>query len=317
MSDQGRWFKLWDSATSDSLIQELPPAMRWAWAAFGVHTKVHGDHGTITIRKSDAVLAAKMGVPLNDLFGVIKVLPNMVFEEQKNRYDELTVTWKNWRKFQVDSTVADRMKTLRSKKRREEKRGELQETTLQKAPKTAPEKARPVAASVPVAKAKTEPEKPYPKPDASTDPMGALVCAYKVLKGHRWDDRSWDKIHQPRARASAKELLGVCGDPYKAHECMKQLVRRFKLAGLSWTFETIIKHAHDWMIGGTNGRDNRTSFSDGADSARDERRSGENGGFASARKILAGIRGVQALQPESETTGRKRDHSHGADEESV
>lgn len=124
MGDQQRWFKLWASAPGDSDIQALAPGLRWAWVAFGVHTKVHGTRGRVVVRRTDAVLAASMGVTVEDLFGTIFALPHMVCEEGKNGHGELTVTWQNWVKYQEDSTQAERQRASRAKRRGEEKRRE-------------------------------------------------------------------------------------------------------------------------------------------------------------------------------------------------
>jgi len=65
--------------------------------------------GTVVSDRGDAMRRCRGGDPL---------------EEWCTRYDTLFVTWKNWKKYQEDSTVAQRMKTLRSKRRREERRRE-------------------------------------------------------------------------------------------------------------------------------------------------------------------------------------------------
>jgi hypothetical protein len=122
MGDQGRWFKLWVTAPSDDSIQALCPALRWAWAALGCYMKVHGTHGRVVLNGSNTVLAAEMGVPAEHLVETIRALPHVHVEEGKNRYGMFTVTWQNWAKYQEDSTVAQRMVALRSKRRREEKR---------------------------------------------------------------------------------------------------------------------------------------------------------------------------------------------------
>ena len=131
MADQKRWFKFWCSAPADDDLQALPPAVRWAWAAFGAYTKEHGTRGKIKVRDSNIVLASQMGVTVDALFDTIKLLPHMTFEEGKNRHDELTVTWHNWVKYQEDTTQAARQQTSRTKRRGEERRirGEKEEKT--------------------------------------------------------------------------------------------------------------------------------------------------------------------------------------------
>jgi len=78
VADQKRWFKLWDSATGDDALQTLPPAVRWAWAALGAYTKMHGTNGRVTISQTNAVLAAKMGVSPDALLVTVRMLPNVV-----------------------------------------------------------------------------------------------------------------------------------------------------------------------------------------------------------------------------------------------
>lgn len=139
MGDQQKWFKFWCSAPSDDDLQALPPATRWAWAAFGAYTKEHGTKGKIIVRPSNASLAAQMGVTLESLSETIKVLPHIDVEEGENRNGELTVTWHNWNKYQGDSTVADRQKRWRDKNRNglrgEEIRGDKKRGDKSNSPK--------------------------------------------------------------------------------------------------------------------------------------------------------------------------------------
>lgn len=122
MADQQRWFKFWHSALSDHHLNCLSVADRWGWVVLGAHTKTHGTHGKVVLSCRDTVLAAAMGVPPETLKDVIKRLPHVDVTERKNHDGEFTVTWRNWIKYQEDSTVAGRMRKLRSKKRREERR---------------------------------------------------------------------------------------------------------------------------------------------------------------------------------------------------
>ena len=120
MADQKRWFKLWCSAPSDDDILSLPPELRWAWAALGCYTKEHGTKGEVKVSESNLVLAAQMGIPITLLKKTISMLPHMSIQESENRNGSFAVTWHNWRKYQEDSTAAERQQTLRSKKRGEE-----------------------------------------------------------------------------------------------------------------------------------------------------------------------------------------------------
>lgn len=122
MSDQKRWFKFWHSALSDDRLMSLGVEYRWVWVALGAHCKVHGERGSVKINPENQVLAAQLGVSGPRMRSVIEVLPHIHIEEGKRDNGEFTVTFKNWRRFQEDSTVAKRVACLRLKRRGEEKR---------------------------------------------------------------------------------------------------------------------------------------------------------------------------------------------------
>lgn len=128
MADQQRWFKLWYSALADDHLQDLSGAERWAWVALGAYTKMHGTRGRVLISPKNTALASAMDIPKHALLETIKRLPHVVVEEGQNVNGHFSVTWKNWNKYQVDSTVAQRVSSLRSKRRGEEKRKRGEET---------------------------------------------------------------------------------------------------------------------------------------------------------------------------------------------
>lgn len=118
MADQARWFKFWCTAPYDDHLLRLSVADRWAWAVLGAYTKAHGTRGSVQLSESNTVLAAAMGIDVTVLFVTCARLPHLSVQKSDN--GEITVTWKNWTKYQEDSTVAERVSRLRSKKRREE-----------------------------------------------------------------------------------------------------------------------------------------------------------------------------------------------------
>lgn len=124
MSDQKRWFKLWHSALSDPDLIALPPEIRWAWAALGAYTNEHGTNGRIKIIPPNPYLSAVCGVTDDALLATIKLLPHIDIEEGKNGDGSWNVTWRNWYKYQVDSSASRTSQWRRSKRRGEEKRRE-------------------------------------------------------------------------------------------------------------------------------------------------------------------------------------------------
>lgn len=138
MADQSHWFKLWCSAPGDDSLQRLPVPLRWAWASLGAHTKRHGTGGVIRLSESNAVLRAEMGLEKDTLIvTACLALPHIKVSIQN--HGEFTVTWRNWTRYQEDSTGAERQAKSRMKRRdrgqengakvteQEEKRREVEE----------------------------------------------------------------------------------------------------------------------------------------------------------------------------------------------
>jgi hypothetical protein len=86
-----------------------------------------------------------------------------------------------------------------------------------------------------------------PDPKDEKQWLHCLVFSYKTLKGVEWDDRHWDAANWGRSAKAAKILLGICGELRRADTCMVELAQGFEDQELSWTLETICRHAHDWM----------------------------------------------------------------------
>ena len=281
MSDQKKWFKLWHSALSDDALCRLPTSVRWAWVALGAHTKVHGERGVVKISGTNSVLAAQMGVAVDVLKDTILMLPHIHVGDENCDNGEFTVTWKNWRYFQEDSTVASRVSRLRSKRRGEEKRGEESRITpisgatpplklggesgFKKTPKPKHNPPKAVA-SVPLESTQTNgnganlafgggggspTHKDQQKPYRIETPGQEVVVAYKVLKGVEIEDRGWDRIYYPRFKRQAEDLLRFfAGDLSTSLKCLAGVSDWAGKKGLDWTLETVVKRASDWKTGG-------------------------------------------------------------------
>lgn len=125
MADQRRWFKVWTSIVANARFAEMSLEDIGRWTLLGAATALDGDSGRLEVPGSGRELCRLLRVDaIDDAREALKRIPSVVFEEGKNRYGEWAVTWRNWRKYQEDSTAANRMRTLRSKRRREEKRRE-------------------------------------------------------------------------------------------------------------------------------------------------------------------------------------------------
>lgn len=125
MADLLKWFKVWTAINSDDdfePVTEEDLADIGRWTLLGAMTAEHGTKGVLEIRPE--TLNRLTLVRNLDELRCKKVFKNVSFEEGKNRYGKVTVTWAKWSKFQVDSTAALRQKTSRLKRRGEERRRE-------------------------------------------------------------------------------------------------------------------------------------------------------------------------------------------------
>jgi hypothetical protein len=103
----------------------------------------------------------------------------------------------------------------------------------------------------------------YRVPDPETQPIQCLVLAYKTTKGIEYDNREWDKIHFRRSTKAAKELFDICSNLRDADKCLLELATKFNDSDCTWTLETIVKHAHEWVSkqnGGHHGQQRRARF---------------------------------------------------------
>lgn len=110
-------------------------------------------------------------------------------------------------------------------------------------------KNRASAGPPPVDKSASPPgngEKPY---EIKT-PGQAIVVLYKTLRGTAIDDRDWDKVHFPRNKKAAEELLTLCGgNQDKAASVLQSVAGYFDRKRLDWTMETVVSRASDFLAG--------------------------------------------------------------------
>src|SRR5262245_57871230 len=131
MADNGRWFKLWTTVLDDLDLQACELEDIGRWALLGALTKLVGTRGTVRVIPPARRLCELLRVAdVDAVRAAVLRLTNMLLEDTKRANGEFTVTWKNWRKYQEDTTVAQRVDSLRSKKRREEMRREESTTPV-------------------------------------------------------------------------------------------------------------------------------------------------------------------------------------------
>ena len=110
MSDQKKWFKVWNSILTDPSFLDLPVEQVGRWTLLGALISLHGENGKITLSKDSLYKLLRVK---NDN-GLM--LPNVVFEEGQGDNGTITVIMKNWLKYQLDSTGYKRLKKFRKSK---------------------------------------------------------------------------------------------------------------------------------------------------------------------------------------------------------
>lgn len=155
---------------------------------------------------------------------------------------------------------------------------------------------------------------PYIIPEPSEDPIASLVMHYKVTKKIEYDDRSWDKQHWGRSALRAKELLEVCGIYEVARRCIDELSDKFNSSGHSWTFETIVKHCHDWKQSKekNNDQQKRTRFLNALSVQRSSYATSGKGTSVTAGEILDSVGTLKAIQSKIRTENGSSDPNDGA-----
>lgn len=130
MADQRRWFKVWTSIVANGVFAEMSLEDIGRWTLLGAATALDGDRGMLQVPGEGKELCRLLRVPdLEAAKEALKRLRSVEFEEGQNRNDAGTVTWRNWRKYQEDTTGRERQQTSRSKRRGEERRREEKKTT--------------------------------------------------------------------------------------------------------------------------------------------------------------------------------------------
>lgn len=254
MADNKRWFKVWGTILSDPCHANMSLEDVGRWVRLGALIVQSGENGTIEISPPANVFLALFNVPDFDaLESALNVLPNVCVRREKSDNGKITVIMENWIKYQCDSTVYERLKRYRKSHRDnglrgEERRGEEKRVqNLTNLPQNGPVKNGEIKYPVPPSP-KPSPEPP-PNPKKLT-PVQLVVTGFKIAMGIPDTDKTWDKVYFPRYTRSAKDLLTLFqGNIDKCADCIESISLAMSKKGLSWTPETIVKHASDWREG--------------------------------------------------------------------
>jgi hypothetical protein len=91
-----------------------------------------------------------------------------------------------------------------------------------------------------------------PKETPGQKRIRSVVMCFKAVSPDRdLPDAEWNMLHFARYSKPAKQLLTLFGnDVSQVADCIDQVVNALESKGLSWTPETIVKHAGTWKATG-------------------------------------------------------------------
>jgi hypothetical protein len=76
-----------------------------------------------------------------------------------------------------------------------------------------------------------------------------IITSYKLLQGVKQDDRKWDKLYYSRFVRAAKQLETVFDGNWEIiKKCLIEISDGFTKSNLSWTLDTVVKHAYNWKL---------------------------------------------------------------------
>jgi len=112
MSDQLRWFKVWTSAATDPDLRALGLQDFARWVLFGLYVREHGERGRIVLRSPGLELVQRLKTrtrtPLQSrwlsLIKTLQKFPNVTVDPLDGAGDAVTVTIRNWAKYQEDTS---------------------------------------------------------------------------------------------------------------------------------------------------------------------------------------------------------------------
>jgi len=153
---------------------------------------------------------------------------------------------------------------------------------------------------------------PYKHPDKTSDPIGAVVMAFKTLKGVAPENRDWDKRFWARWVKDAKEIVNAIGGVDNAISFLKYHSEKLSRANYSWNLRTIADRAIEWKARQKDGADpSQRVFNPHVETGAGE----ESGGLraeTSAGAILDAVRGGKSLAPGHQESHHARTGSeHG------
>ena len=126
MADNKRWFKVWTSLLTDPDFDDIHNPVIGAWLRLGAVVALHGESGKITMSKTQLLKRIHMQSATEiEAQNMLNELSRLHVKVDNSCNGTCIVTFKNWHKYQVDSSAERVAKyrnsvTVQEEKRREE-----------------------------------------------------------------------------------------------------------------------------------------------------------------------------------------------------
>lgn len=207
MADLKRWFKVWTSVLEDPDFTNLALEDRGRWIGLGALTALVGDQGVLTISAPARRLCQVLEVTdLDEAIMTLRRLPNIMIEEGQIRHGTSAVTllirWKNWVKYQEDSTQAQRQQKVRF---RHGARGEERRREEKRTPPTPPSLFSP-----PESRTDADPAPPRAEPGPGPD-AAAIQAQIDQLKEKLALPAEWEKKPAARMNVNTRDPAAAIG----------------------------------------------------------------------------------------------------------
>jgi hypothetical protein len=122
MADQKKWFKVWASILNDDKFNNMGLENVGRWTLLGALICQQGERGKLQVTPPATLLLLWFKVPdFEALKMSLNGLPNVTLMDVLDGHGAFVVTMRNWYKYQVDATHAERKRRARAKRRGEEK----------------------------------------------------------------------------------------------------------------------------------------------------------------------------------------------------
>lgn len=248
------WIKLYRKSMESTVWKNPVVWMIWSWIL------LKANHGSVKLPFNGSDIELTEGQFITGINKALGEMPSLTAQKYRtaigylkltgritikttNKFSLITIV--KWEVHQKDNTQTNKPLTNEQQTNNKQITTNNNDKKVKKVKNRSNTLAETSSAGVPSLTTNQE-----PKPYLIETPLKKVVCGYKILQGFAKDDRIWDRENRnfARAMASAKLLLESFGSWEAVIDCIEDLKREFQAKQLSWTLETIVKHASKYKM---------------------------------------------------------------------